>query len=278
MIMQTILIPTDFSATAKNAANYAAGLSKQLMVNKIILLHCWQPIMVGDPAWSVPVTDLNADKELVDSQLAAEKKRLQELSPIHVEISTVFTAGSLSFAVEDFCKKNTVNCVVMGITGGDLITEKIIGSNAIAVANEIKIPLVIVPPNASYAFIDHLLLLSDFKDVNATLPAKTMKSVLEYLRPKISVVHFDPEYNREAAAVQSEKLALDKVIKDYTRSYHYFVRPDLEDAVNEFCDNNKIQLLVMIPKKHNWFEKLFVGSRTKTMAFHSNIPLLIVHQ
>lgn len=275
--MQTILIPTDFSATAQNAANYAIGLGKQLMVNKIVLLHCWQPIMVGDPIWSAPIADLNTDKELIEAQLAAEKKRLQYLSPIHVEINTAFTTGSLVHAVEEYCKNNQVHCIVMGITGGDLLTEKLIGSNALNLANEIKIPLVIVPAKAVYSFIDHVLLLSDFKDTNATLPAKTMEAVLSYLRPKISVVHFDPAYNRDTENMQREKLALDKMIEEYTRNYHYFVRPDLEDAVNEFCDINKIQLMIMIPKKHNWFERLFSASHTKAMAFHANIPLLIVH-
>ena len=46
--MKTIIVPTDFSDTARNAALYAINLAKQLGCKKIILYNAYQTPLVTD--------------------------------------------------------------------------------------------------------------------------------------------------------------------------------------------------------------------------------------
>ena len=38
-----------------------------------------------------------------------------------------------------------------------------------------------------------------------------------------------------------------------------------------------IELLIVIPQKHNIIEKLFAGSHTKELVFHGEVPVLVMH-
>src|SRR4051812_44904314 len=58
--MKTIIVPTDFSATAYNAARYALELAAQLGTSRILLYHAYEII--------VPVPDLPASLPAVDPE------------------------------------------------------------------------------------------------------------------------------------------------------------------------------------------------------------------
>ena len=49
-------------------------------------------------------------------------------------------------------------------------------------------------------------------------------------------------------------------------------------GINQFVADNKIDMIVFIPKKHSFFNSIFHESNTKRMAFHSTIPLLALHE
>ena len=64
--MKTILVPTDFSATAKNAARFAIELAKKIQAQKIILYNTYQSgfSVVADPMIpALGALDLEAIKE-----------------------------------------------------------------------------------------------------------------------------------------------------------------------------------------------------------------------
>ncbi len=46
------------------------------------------------------------------------------------------------------------------------------------------------------------------------------------------------------------------------------------DAIHDFVERHKVDMLLVIPKKTGWFESLFSRSHTKMLAFHSHVPLL----
>jgi hypothetical protein len=39
-----------------------------------------------------------------------------------------------------------------------------------------------------------------------------------------------------------------------------------------------VDLIITIPKKMGWFDSLFRRSHTKMLAFHSHVPLMVVHE
>ncbi|MCU0321134.1 MAG: universal stress protein [Chitinophagaceae bacterium] len=52
---------------------------------------------------------------------------------------------------------------------------------------------------------------------------------------------------------------------------------ELNSQINEFADANSTDIVIVIPQKHGLFESIFTKSHTKQLAFHSHIPIMVVH-
>jgi nucleotide-binding universal stress UspA family protein len=51
-----------------------------------------------------------------------------------------------------------------------------------------------------------------------------------------------------------------------------------EEAIEDFIEKNEIDWLVMIPRKHSFFEGLFHKSHSKAIARRVRIPLVALHE
>jgi hypothetical protein len=49
-------------------------------------------------------------------------------------------------------------------------------------------------------------------------------------------------------------------------------------ALETFAEEHTIDMMAMIPHRHNLLERFFVESTTNKMIFHTHIPLLILPQ
>jgi nucleotide-binding universal stress UspA family protein len=52
------------------------------------------------------------------------------------------------------------------------------------------------------------------------------------------------------------------------------VNRNVESGIDEFAEKNKIDLLVVLPRKKGLFESLFGKSESKSLIFHTKVPLL----
>ena len=275
--MKSIIIPTDFSPTAINAANYAIEFAKQMRINHMILYNAWQPLTVADPMATLVVSETHSLQESSETQLKNESDRLKVFCPIHITIETVSCLSTLANGLENMCNKNDIAYIVMGITGGGVMEEKIIGSNTISVSQSTNVPVLIVPKDCKFSPISKAMLLCDFKDTEKVFPEKLVKAFLDVAQPELEVVNFDPNFTREEDAVAFDKFYFHNMLREYAPKYKYSLRNDFEDAVNEFTQENSVQLIITISKKHSWFYKIMHPSYTTKLAFHTTVPLLVVH-
>lgn len=274
--MKSILIPTDFSETAQNAANYAIGFAKQLRINNIILLNCWQPVVFTDSMSVFSAVDIEGMQLVVAQQLQSESKRLQELAPFHITVQTKSTLGSIENGVQEALHEGDIAYVVMGITGGSALKEKLVGSNTISISQNTTVPLVIVPANCTFSIITKAMLLCDYRDMDIALPEKPLLSFLETVQPAVEVVNFDPNFKREEDEAAFEKFYLHQLLRTFSPNYKYSLRNDVEDAVNELAETNNAQLIINVAKRHSWLFNILHPSFTKKLAFHTNIPLMVL--
>ena len=74
-----------------------------------------------------------------------------------------------------------------------------------------------------------------------------------------------------------ESLEIDTLFYEFEPKYHFVQGDNFAEAINQFATANKIDLIIIIPKKHGLFESVFHKSRTKELAFHSSTSLMVVH-
>ena len=277
-MMKTILVPTDFSPTSKNAAAYAIQIAKAWNFEKIVLYNAYQAPVISEPTMpTVQVMDFDALRDISSAGLQQFKSSILHLVDNNVEIETVSEFGVLDSGITEICEKTGAEIIVMGISGGNNFEELLIGSTATSVASHTQIPVIIVPPAAVYSRVEKVILACNFKKVAETTPVMEIKKLLNVTKAKLFLVYVNEHKKTQDNDFAVQKQKLDDLLGEYNPEYHILESDDYVKAINEFAVTNTADLIITIPQKHGFFNNLFKRSHTKHLAFHTNIPLMCIH-
>jgi nucleotide-binding universal stress UspA family protein len=274
-MIETILLPTDFSETAKNAGLYAVELAFQIGAKKVVVYHTYE---VATSLSSIDNTNENIAGELSRQESATKlhefTKMLQEKVLGSVEIEGYHSYAELPDAIMNLKETTGAQLIVMGITGGNAVKEVFVGSNSVKLARKSPIPVLIVPTESNFNRIREAVLVSDFKDVATTTPVDEIKNMLKATGAHFRIAHVTS--NAIEADASPEKAALAEMFKEFHPTFHYETNSNFSEAIDGFVVNHKIDLVVVVPKKHGIFDNMFGVNHTKTLAFRSHVPLLAV--
>ena len=276
--MYTILVPTDFSVTAKNAAHYAIEFAKQTGSKKIIFYNVYQQAEIAEPMSGTPVFyDLDDFRKISEEGLAKFKLQLQAFCPVNIQLETISEYNLLSTGVDELCKSAGADIVIMGITEVSAAEEVLVGSNSVHIAKHTTVPVIIVPETAAFTPVEEVVLACDFKQVVESIPIEPLKKLLDITSAKLFVLNIDHNNKRYNSETPFESLLLDTLLQNYQREYHFIDSEDYIAAINQFVTDKQVDIVVTIPKKHGWFDSLFKRSHTKQLAYHSHVPILVIH-
>jgi nucleotide-binding universal stress UspA family protein len=275
--MNKILVPTDFSATAKNAALYAIELAGQLNAARIILYNAYQAPVVTEPTMPVmQMLDIDSLKTISEEGMKFFRASIEPTSQGSVAIEEICEFAVLPNAIGEVCERTGANLVIMGITGASRIEEALIGSTAISVAKHTKVPVVIIPPQAKCNQIARVMLACDYKKIEETTPLHPIKRILEETKAKLYIVNISNKQSDENRAAQDA--ILDGMFREYSPELHHLDDEDFMTGINDFAEAHNIDMIITIPRKHGMFDGLFKQSHTKQLAFHSHVPLMCIHE
>lgn len=280
--MKTVLVPTDYSASAKNAALYAINLASQLHVGKIILYNAYlaPPVITEHgimPTGTTPFLDVETLREISNTGMEHFEHSIKSFCPPGIKIEKQTEYASIESEVNNVCKKTHAYLIVMGITGTSKIEEVLIGSTALSVIKNTKVPVIVVPPEARYTSVKNVMLACDYKKVVETTPVQPIKSILDATNAVLHVANVYKNDKEIASGKTYQQELLRSLLKEYNPHFHFIHNEDFTAAINDFVDANNIDLIITIPKKHGFFEGLFKESHTKKLAFHSHVPLMYIH-
>lgn len=269
--MQTIFVPTDFSETAKNAGRFAIQLAVQLDCRKIILYNAYQPPPVSDANLTVVMDVVSVEEleKISKYNLEIFKNDLISFAKTDLQFETISDFGMLTANINEVCKEKNVDLIVMGVTGGGKLEESLIGSFAVDVAAESTFPVIIVPPGAEFSGFGRIMLACDFSKLEASNIPSTIYDFLAETQAHLILV--DIAEKRESAYVKPAYF--DK----YDPEYVSISDNDFVESINRTALEKKVDFIITIPKRMGWFEGLFKQNHTKQLAFHSHVPLMVLH-
>lgn len=275
--MKKILVPTDFSDTSKNAALFAAQMVADLQDAKIILIHVSDKITGGSDG--SPLTEDDDDRRIILTQALSQLSD-ELLAVAKVPIEFVMEKGtSLVETLTRYVRYQAIDLVIMGITGATRLEQIFMGSNTLEMAKESACPVLIVPPDAKYRKIKNVVLASDFKEVDTTIPIAPLKATLDLFKPSLHVVNVDSEHYVELTdEYKAERKKLETMLKDYAPEFYFIRQYDFFDAISQFADDKSIDLIVIVPRDRSFLSGLFKTSHTKKLAYHSHIPIVAIHE
>ena len=155
--MKKILVPTDFSAPAENAAHYAIALAKRAKA-AVILCNAFkvpaEAPMAAQVAW--PLLDYTDMQQYATSELDRQVEKLTDRScennaDIYCpELSYQSAMGTVCEVVDFMVKEKQIDLVVMGMAGAGGLVQFILGSNSRAMIERLSYPVLFVPYEASF--------------------------------------------------------------------------------------------------------------------------------
>ena len=282
--MNTIILPTDFSTTAANAADYAMHFATQIKAKRILLFHAYELPVALDPLMpGVQMLELDSYKEAAKSNLERFRSDMLARFPDNqLTVDTVVEYGSITGGLELIAASEKIELIIMGITGGGALEETLIGSNTVSVAGAMGVPVLIIPPKARFVKVENIMLACDFDHPDKYIPVDLIKELINDTKAKLMVFNVEVDIEESnakyPASIMGEGFAVHTLLQEFQPEYFFTKNKEYVDGVNEFADTHNVSMIISVPKRHTFFEKLFIRSSTKKLAFHSHVPLLVVHK
>ncbi len=280
--MKKILVPTDFSACANNAIDFAVQSAKILRA-EIVLLHAYD--LVGD----IYTDYMGVNKEFnqsvrddMEKQLEQVRKSIEEAE--EVVVATRIFKGTVKEAVVQTAIAVNADLIVMGTLGASGFKEKILGSKTASIIGSTGIPVMAIPYEYEWKKPEIFLIATNhFEKEPAIL--NYIFELADLYMAQVQVAVFTDQDDDKAATYmehirktpQYEKL-LKQQYKEETLSATHLYGKEFEETLQKHIKEKGIDILVMITyqKEESIWRRMFNPSKTKKMSYHISIPLLAI--
>jgi nucleotide-binding universal stress UspA family protein len=226
-----------------------------------------------------PLTEDDDDRRVILTDALSQLKD-ELLAVAQAPIEFVMEKGSsLVETLTRYVRHQAIDMVIMGITGATRLEQIFMGSNTLDMAKEGVCPVMIIPPDAKYRKIKNVVLASDFKEIETTIPVAPLKATLDLFKPALHIVNVDSEHYVELTdEYKAERKKLEVMLKNYSPEFSFIRQYDFFDAISQFVDDRNIDLIVIVPKDRSFMPSLFKTSHTKKLAYHSHVPIVAIHE
>ncbi|SEL57671.1 universal stress protein [Parapedobacter koreensis] len=273
--MKTIIIATDFSESATNAAQYAAYLSGPLRVDTILLYHSYD---AAPKATEIPLPESKDAALAHEHSLTALEATESQMEPFlskQTAIEIVANDLPVVVGIQRLLDERKAGLVVTGITGKSNLEKFLMGSNTIAIADACTAPVLVVPEEVEFKPIAKAVFACDLEKVDHTMPIETLSQLVDNLAFKLLVLNIEKPETRFNPDVIPEQYKLHGLLDRFHPEYHYIEHGDVVEGIMDFAETQQADLVMTVPKRYGFFDNLFHKSVTKKLAHHSRLPLLI---
>lgn len=263
-----ILIPTDFSENAELATEFAFKIAA-ISGGKVTVLHAYD-LPYSDRSMSTSL--LEVMKENAESNMKDLEGKLKE--KYGANFNTLVRLGNPIRLISETSNLEEIDLVVMGTKGASGLEEVLIGSNAASVIQNTKKPVLIIPPAAKWTHMDKIVFACDLDPKVKEQPLERLAYFAKTVDASIDIVH-----------VQTEKAPSDGSRDFYSKNLagvkHEFTilkNSDVEAAITAEAAKENANVVAAIAKRYGFFEGMFHRSITSKLAYHTQLPLLVLHE
>jgi len=272
--MKNIVVPVDFSTTAANAAEFAGNLAA-FYGAEVWLYHAYEiPIALSEFAY--PVVDISEMQKAADHEMEILKENTEAKLRTEVPMHTKAEMNVLQLGLSNFCDEIKPDLVIIGLSGKNSLARLIVGSNTIRAINDLRYPLLVIPPKAEFIPVRKIGFACDYREMGISTPVALLKKIVKDFHAELHVLNVD---NRHANGVTvDESYQIDELLKDTKAEYHSVEAREVTEGINWFIDKEKLDWITVIPKKHRLLETIFKRSHTRELVFHTHTPVLCIHE
>lgn len=280
-----ILVPVDFSEYSMQACALAFNLAADIGA-KVKIIHIYfNPFYPNTFARKQPV---DGKYESIEEKV---KDNIQKLcSEIDLKIQTgEYPSVNYSYLVKEglpeeeivlFADDYKPDLIVIGTRGKDEKEGDLIGSVTADVIEMTHFPILAIPhqtPFTNLGEVKKISFLSNFSQRDL-LSFDKMVSILRPYNILFEIIHvstsrdeeWDANRKTEIRSYFSSKYDSQKV------SFRQIEVKDFLRGIDEYIDNEHIDILALTTSKRNIFMRMFKPSISRGMLYHSNVPLFVL--
>lgn len=266
--MKNIVLPTDFSESARKACEYAMTLYKGQEVRFILLNSYVMPNSTSEMLISLNDVLRQGSEE----GLKADKEYLSRLFPAEsVKIETRSIQGFLENVLHNIVQHEDIHLIIMGSTGASGFKKFFMGSNATQVLKNVDAPVLTIPYTTEVKLPSNVILALDESPLPGGKFINPLEDVIRAPHSKLLPVHIhtrpilageldDAPEITEALGIPVANVYSDNVL----------------EGLHEYITEKNGDLLVMVHHPRSFIGNLFHRSSTRDMAMFTSIPLLVL--
>lgn len=275
--MKHLLFPTDFSATSFNAFSFALEYADKLGLD-IIVYHAYDQDDAINTGAEYDQVDIDKLREHGGFFRPFEDAVKAKESAVSLKYSIEQGAFLESFKAYVESIEEDVDCIVMGTENNGLrLLEFFFNSNTIKLMTSIGKPVVAVPEGTQFdGALDNVLFLVDYKDDELESLQNILKSTKEF-DAKLHVVHFDVAHS-DALAYKMDALRAKLADQDLSGvSFESIDTIDIKKSLMAYCDQHNIDLVYLVNRERNFYQRLFSYSLTEDLVKEMQLPVMSLY-
>jgi nucleotide-binding universal stress UspA family protein len=278
--MKRILVPVDFSSTSRKAFRFALQLATATK-GTVLLYHVQE--LLENPYIANP-----AERRRYNQQQSA--RLLQQLQQWHRKDTATYPAVPVSCllgkmpvvkTILQAAVDNQADVIVMGTQGATGIQRVVVGSVAARLAEQATVPVLLVPARYRLKQPESIA----FAGEPGRASIQNLYSALQLAQPfgaRLQLVHL-VQKEEDPAQQQKENEALHTYVTDLQKQLRYKsitavgIRTTNVVHTLEYLPRKvAYDVLVMVRRNKTYLQRLYLKSFTKSMAYITTRPLLIL--
>ena len=280
--MRKILCPTDFSRTATKAVEYAAFIAQRAHAHLSLLHVVHLPIVDTSETALIAGELLGEQMRDAGEKLNALKRHMEEKYGANRNESFtcdyILKEALLTDIAEHLTTDEAYDLIVMGTTGGgNTLEELLIGSNAEAVIEHVKCPVLTIPAAANWPNIRKILFASDYSEHDLEALQQVVK-LAHTVGASVEVVHVTKEATSEnTAKAEAFRIKLQHTFPEAGLQFQEVVNKHPDEGIKAYYDTTGADMAAVLRKEKGFFQELFSTSLAEKMTYQASVPLLVLH-
>jgi nucleotide-binding universal stress UspA family protein len=280
-----LLVPLDFSECSLNALAYAVALARKVNA-ELTLYHGYHVVADSDLA---PIAASYVGQQMDQQQklwqdrldeLAAQlRQQTYEFSNAPLKVHTIAKMGLVVDDVADLVGEEGFGLVVMGTKGSSGLEKILFGSVTAAVIDRVKIPVLAIPKDCRFQQLDHIVYGTNFdaKDIQVIDDLLELANAFDARITALHVSTTDAELTNDQQEIESLR---DTYWFTPVERLDFQLRREesAQKGLEHYLQEHQTDLLAVLRQNRTFLERLLERSVSRGLAFHCQVPLLILRK
>ena len=273
-----VLLPTDFSANAKYAIDYAL----RLFEDETVEFYLWHVVkastyvtddlLTTGASFSVYEAVVKSAKDALDG-LAEDLK--SEFSNQKHSFKIILDYDNFIDSANQVLEKEDINLIVMGTKGMDNLEKSIFGSNTLRIIQRTSCPVLVIPDKYIYRPIKKIAFTCKYAADYEKEEFKILNKLAQMEDAEVEIIHV-MEGKVLSDSELGKQLVLDEIMSGSRHKYVDIEGDDYYDTAHNYVELKNHDMICITNKKHNFFERLFNLHNVEIELQNLNLPLLVL--